>query len=1045
MKSCSSIIEILRENRTQILLTEIGAYLHLLGRYSIEFIKANATDAKEDEKKYDYKKICRNENFFEGSELNKILSNPEWENYLNKFKSLSDLGELQQYKVKNFCEFIEKHTWGKGIRGLCRILADAHGIVSAIDKGLAGRGHRDKQKRKYTYRSSAFGYEKEIEFLESHNLDEVNIEKIRDRKKKFFDELQKLLQNILDTIRKGDDIKYEDYKHLKNLLKNYYSQTIGETRRPINEITLYDYTYTIASLLKSNLAKILIDGWYDPKGRSKWRILKINVDILGLMSKGLKIGDILGYKKEIDDLFERIKKVIEYEYPLGNEIYRDSTGIYFSCPDLENIEQLKKELIEKLKEKFGSVFSQIECSLQLNISEKGNRSIVILAKEIDDAYRELNYPHINNGNTHRYILNEDLYRDIKNLWRSGWELCPVCLLRPKSEKYDRCKVCRERYEKRAIMWIEENKKIEENKENNNKKKETIWLDEIADKNNNVALIILQFDLKKWLSGELIDTFIAQTFDNWKANLSKKVRNFLENNRKIKNLDDLKNYFKELFSGNITIERKDLEILKSFIYLEEKDLKKFDINKHFWDPIVERDATGKAQYLTDPEEKANHLIKLLFRKHPSFARIYRIWNTTQEFIDHTVLKMLSDYYERVSGIRRQRIQFRIKFTSNLKIRKGATCDIIVDGMTFSPVCVDENKNIFISTINLELLDKFGKSIEEICRNLNNKKIKVKVEGKGSLIEGEIIDVKPAEDKFQNYYPYTVIYSFPDQFMVLLPACDALDIAKKIVEEYKKQFSKVRDRLSFHIGIIAFHRKLPLHVVMDAGKRLLESFKKETKTKNAKILSINKKDDKKLVEMELEIEGEKSQTLKLEISYSTGDPEQDDIWHPYIRVSKASDDLTTRTLVFTFDEDKNINLVHVTELKEGDEIQIEPSYFKLCYLKDSSERFWVGEDLKNLDYIFLLDKLWNMIESKIKSKKWSLSQIYAYWEEVEKRKEYDSELKEMFIKDAITNFLDLTPNDELYDEIYQATITGALWDCLFWNLKVKKIFKEGVENV
>lgn len=56
MKSCSSIIEIFRENRTQILLTEIGAYLHLLGRYSIEFIKANATDAKEDEKKYDYKK-----------------------------------------------------------------------------------------------------------------------------------------------------------------------------------------------------------------------------------------------------------------------------------------------------------------------------------------------------------------------------------------------------------------------------------------------------------------------------------------------------------------------------------------------------------------------------------------------------------------------------------------------------------------------------------------------------------------------------------------------------------------------------------------------------------------------------------------------------------------------------------------------------------------------------------------------------------------------------------------------------------------------------
>jgi len=66
------------------------------------------------------------------------------------------------------------------------------------------------------------------------------------------------------------------------------------------------------------------------------------------------------------------------------------------------------------------------------------------------------------------------------------------------------------------------------------------------------------------------------------------------------------------------------------------------------------------------------------------------------------------------------------------------------------------------------------------------------------------------------------------MVLVPAYDAFDIAKKILEEYEIQFSKVRDRLPFHLGIIAFHRKTPLYVVMDAGKRLIDAFKRKTKT-------------------------------------------------------------------------------------------------------------------------------------------------------------------------------------------------------------------------
>jgi len=331
----SDMLDKLKENRIPILLGEIGAYLHLIGRFSEEFIYAQAEDATNADKKFDYKKVCNNSTFFESTGLDGLLKDKSWESLLNAFKNLSNVGELSNQKKKSFSEFIEKHTWGDGLKGLCKILADAHGIISGIDKALAGKGEAGKQRKAYTFKATAFGYEKEIELTKNLKL-----------KKELFEEIKKILENI----KKNKCVSCKDYLKFISNVKKYYPKTIGETRRPINEISLYDYAYPIASLVKSNLAKMVIDGWYEPRGESEWRILKVNVDVIGLMSKGLKIGDILGYRSEIEKTYEEIKKIIEYCYPLGNEIYRDSTGIYFSSPGVNDISKLKSELIDKLKE-----------------------------------------------------------------------------------------------------------------------------------------------------------------------------------------------------------------------------------------------------------------------------------------------------------------------------------------------------------------------------------------------------------------------------------------------------------------------------------------------------------------------------------------------------------------------------------------------------------------------------------------------------------------------------------------------------------------------
>lgn len=990
----SSILQKLEQNRTPILLAEIGAWLHLLGRFSKEFIYSNAEDADANDKNFDYQKICNNNNFFEESGLDSILNDPIW-NCINNFKAFGNLGELSENPVNSICDFIKKHTWKNSPKGLCKLLADAHGIVSGIDKALAGRGWSGKQKKAYTFKSSAFGYEEKLELLQKQNL-----------KKEFLYKLKDIMTAIKNN---KDNLTYDNYEEFIALMRKYYPKTLGETRRPINEISLFDYTHIIASLMKSNLAKMIVDGWYDPKGKSQWKILKINIDVIRLMAKGLKIGDILGYRKELKTTYDEIKRIVEYEYPLGNELYRDSTGVYFSCPNFEQKEEFEKEIKEKLQN-----LNRLDCDSQVNLSSK-SRSLVILAQEREDSLNTIVFPHAG----YTGYLESDFKDSLNN---GGEDVCPVCRIRLKNEKSDRCKKCKERYEKRSKNWLDE---IQSDKK-------TIWLDEVADHNDRVALIVGHFDLRRWLSGEFLDTFVSQTFDKWKQENSD-----ICNKLSINKIEDLKRQFEIMFSDfNLSNDQK--ELCRSFI-----EIRLANFNTHFWQPIAERDATGEALTLSNNSTKAKHLIKLLFRKHPSPARIRRCWETTQDFIKNTVIDDIIKNYSYAGDspyieLRNKRIQFVI--SPSPKVLKGATIDVDIDGVRLSPVCID--KDIFITTTNLQILSSKGKTVDELAHWMNGKEIKIKNERDNKWNSGyRITNARHDESKFQDYLPYVPIYDFPDQFMVLVPAYDALEIAKKIVNAYEIHFSKVRDRLPFHLGVIAFHRRTPLYVAMDAGKRIIDVFRTKTKTINARVWSIADVQHSKLGHFVKELTlipdpCYSTSHLIWQISYSTGDPAQQDEWHPYIRVNG-----NPVRGNYSFDYDGNGHyVVHVKELKPTDCIKIETSYLKITFLEKASDRFRIDENLRPLDDIKRLEEIWNDLQGIVNSKGIGIAQIYAFWQEVKKRRgEYSSDLVwENFVRSSLTNIFKLSPvkDSELFNKLFQATKDGLLDICLYWNLQVRK---------
>jgi len=922
----SSLLKKLEDNRTAILLAEIGAYLHVLGKLSEEFIQAQSQAGGN----FGYRRVCDN---------NPLSLNSNFYNFLtdNWVKSIFDsinnvINNIPQSNVspENLCEFAKYHLKRDlnkfKNKALLKMLTAAHDVSGAEEKDLPWQQGDPKQKKKQadknnTFSASAFGLE-ETSIVSKNDLTNIRNSLVAG--------ITPILEHIKQNYSSIDENWwFENYPKIISYFNKAYKCTVGDTQRPVNDVTLWDAASLVAAFLKSAFSKMILEGWCEPIDYNdpnkatviKWKILRINVDYYALLAKGIKIGDVIGYMNAITDSFNELKKIIEVKYPLGNEIFRDGTGIYFSFPDVDiSTLDFWNDLMTKLTQTMQNFEPEISPCIEVSGSIQDFKD---LTSQRVSALKNITFPYRNNLDPKKFF----------SLWSNAslnFEVCPICRLRHMKENSDGCEHCLERRKSRAENWIKD-------------PQQTIWLDEVADHNDRVALLICSFELTDWLNGNLIST------------LSKKTS--------------------------------------------------------------------------------------------SSGRIRRCWETTQDFIQTTIFESILDEYPFGANtpfkeLRRKRIKFTIEPKPGISV--GATLDIDIEGVRLSPVCVDENKGIFITETNLQILSNKGKTLNEIALWMQGKNIKIKRENDNKWQEGYKISMaKSADDRFQDYIPYIKIYDYPDQFMVLVPAYDAFDIAKKILEEYEIQFSKVRDRLPFHIGIIGFHRRTPLYVAMDAGKRLIETFKNKTKTINAKIDSIDDVSNNKL--------GKYVRRLKLNpdpcyssvpiiwhISYSTGDPNQQDEWHSYIRFNGDNPNRGNYSFDYTGNGDY---VVHVKELKEDDCITIETSYFNLSFLEDASDRFRIGDDLRPLDEIKRLDDIWNEIQNIVKSKKLGISQLYAYWEEVKKRYEDSGgdSVWENFVKSSLINILKLSPKEdkEVFNKLFQATKDGLLDICLQWNLQVRKI--------
>ena len=408
-----SSLQILADNRDALLLAEVAAWLHDIGKFCNLHIEAHANGGtRKWANDHAYKAIVDNpatQIRLDGSTkkpdaLKNILNagSPKAADFLdNRLKdfltntSLTILGETYTLAelimlgtpgfatAPNRSNLLDgKPGWLPAVLGVCH--NEAH-----VDKQDPAKGE-GMQTWPNVYISSAFGFEEEKVIVDNS-------------------------PNSLDARLKNLQVPPRRESLLNELVYG-----LGDTRQPVNEVLLSDWAWIVAALFKSALAGALVKNqqftirqWKSWKDKIiehdlRWRLLRVNFDTLSLYVKAIKIADIRAYQDAVEQACQQIKHLVEEEYPLGNEIYRDTSGIYFTFPDLD----LPADLEQEIRRRVENVEPELAPHIAVTVGDGATAQDQlkgILGKARGEAIKALKHPF----DAHNFSAH----------WGQAWDNC----------------------------------------------------------------------------------------------------------------------------------------------------------------------------------------------------------------------------------------------------------------------------------------------------------------------------------------------------------------------------------------------------------------------------------------------------------------------------------------------------------------------------------------------------------------------------------------------------------------------------------------------
>ena len=384
---------------------------------------------------------------------------------------------------------------------LQRYLMTAHGSVSGTEKL---RTDRKRQKYGTTWRATAFGERKP----KQDQFQPADLDSLRDDLLVCAAELGQSISNFKDWPDVLNKKRHQCYKDVETLLLH----GLGETRRPDNDVTLWDYVSSIASLYKSALAQQVLDGTWRRTACLYWRLLHVSFDGPAFWGQAHHVTDMLGRRQVLEKGLDAVRDILEVQYPLGNEVYRDEHGSVFVVPKVDGLLNLKDEQSTTLK-----------ALLEVAFDTEGIRGELVPESKLSAPCKgkEINLAKVLQARRRENAPQPDI---AARWWAKGQrpenaEICTVCGWRPvgyiesglepwvtsqKAKDRNVCGICLHRRGRRARDWAHNAKA---NEEKIGSFERTIWTDEVADDNGRFALVVGCFNLEGWLDGKLIPTML----------------------------------------------------------------------------------------------------------------------------------------------------------------------------------------------------------------------------------------------------------------------------------------------------------------------------------------------------------------------------------------------------------------------------------------------------------------------------------------------------------------------------------------------------------
>jgi CRISPR-associated Csx11 family protein len=1024
-------LDILRQHRDALLLAEVAAWLHMLGKFHEDFLNGNQDldiqippDLPTTHPNLDHL-------------LRTPWTGPIWNGL--------GIKELQANSLSIF-DLAKEHRNPQAPTGLQRLLQDAHGRGSGIEKGVLNRFAPEQSG--VVYLATAFGQEARS----------VELSELRTKRQALYDFLQNRLQDLFASSRNLSSFDWRGFRSgFIQRLDQDFRTTVAETRRPLNDVTLFDQTAASVAFFKAALAQNLLCGWRDPHQRNvaqkyHWQLLRIGINGSAFWGQVSRIPDLLSRKALIQSALDAVKVFLEETCPLGNEIYRDEDGSVFIVPDVTD---LLKALVngQTLERYLQELIAQA-------LSGEATGTITLSGR----TRNTLRFGEIATAELPPPAPQSSQLSQLKGRWQGayGRDLCPVCGLRPqgpgeKAVVRKVCDTCEQRRTERSKEWTTLTT--------------TIWTDEVADKHGRLALIVGRFGLETWLKGSALNSVLM--FDPSQRELNDRERNKkyqFSYSDLLKEIQDALSPPKIKQTLGKWAPLLDNLILKNarggftrFVDIYDLFVSDTDLNRNTKEPEL--------------------FALAILRQSPSFARLRRIWETTRTFWQEVLptdakRDLAASLVSQTVGQSGPRLEIIPENRNNLNLGPFHTYELVVNDIHLSVVWDDANQR-FITCDNLDYLAKpeqLGRPVRDAL--LAQKGTELTLEepvgyGAKNKVWGTITitDVQELPDR---YVPAIPILAEPRTFMALVPADKALEVVKAIQEKYEREMGKVRNRLPLTLGVVYFGRRTPLAAALDAGRRML-SRKASPVDEWCVVADVQRQTGPLPTEKQnlsrgtrqfqewfaVQLKHQRSErSLTWYVPAVMGDGQTDDQWYPYVpwvhdRDGKSDPSQATEPRHRYFQAPdlwtrQNVWMVHAGELKEGDLVYFTPSTFDYEFLDTTARRFEVSYDAsgqrrgpERRQRPYLLEQLDELEQAWQDISRLSKSQIHAVISTIETK-------REMWQKPSGAGALAL-PGADVFrqfvcdtlreagvysDSLERAALSGMLRDALEIHLEIMK---------